>query len=93
MCNIQKLGTVFAGIMFGSASGISAAGYILGTLPGWEPVFYIFGGMMVVWCVAFHFVGFSSPLQHPFMNDEERAMVEQRIAVTAKEVSATAVIK
>uniref|UniRef100_A0A1B6CNH3 Major facilitator superfamily (MFS) profile domain-containing protein n=1 Tax=Clastoptera arizonana TaxID=38151 RepID=A0A1B6CNH3_9HEMI len=74
----------YSGIMFGSAAGIGTSGLILGSLPGWEPAFYIYGGMMVAWCIAFQIVGYSNPQDHPFITDREQTKIEESIAKQSK---------
>lgn len=47
---------------------------------GWESVFYITGGIGLVWSIAWFFLVFDSPAQHPRITTEERYEIESKIA-------------
>lgn len=50
---------------------------------GWESVFYVTGGIGLVWSVAWFFLVYDSPAQHPRISEEERAEIEAKIAAEA----------
>lgn len=50
---------------------------------GWESVFYVTGGIGLVWSVAWFFLVYDSPAQHPRITQEERAEIEGKIAAEA----------
>jgi ACS family sodium-dependent inorganic phosphate cotransporter len=53
-------------------------GYLIASV-GWESVFYVTGVVGLVWSVAWFFVVFDSPAQHPRISQEERLYIESAI--------------
>ena len=52
-------------------SGILAQGM------GWEWIFYIQGGLSLIWCVAWIFLVYDSPQEHPRIHPVELQMFEE----------------
>lgn len=44
---------------------------------GWESVFYVQGGLGALWCVAWIFMAFDSPQEHPRIHPAERQLLEK----------------
>ena len=69
------MSAICTGIMFGSTIGNLISGLILFYIPGWEPVFYIYGTIGCMWCVYWYLVVYSTPTKHPFVTEEEKTMI------------------
>ena len=54
----------------------SAALCATGIDGGWPMVFYVPGLIGIVWCLAFHFMCFSSPCDHPWISKEEQMFLQ-----------------
>ena len=67
--------------MLGMAICNILTGIILTHIPGWDPVFYIYGGMGIVWWLIWNFVTTSYPDVHPFISDEEAEFLKAKIEV------------
>lgn len=63
----------------GAALTMPMSGYLISHF-GWESVFYITGGIGLVWSIAWFFLVFDSPAQHPRITTEERYEIESKIA-------------
>lgn len=57
-------------------------GFLIAYL-GWESVFYVTGAIGLVWSVAWFFLIFDSPRQHPRITIEERQYIEDSIGSTS----------
>jgi MFS family permease len=44
---------------------------ILASVGGWESVFYVEGGLALIWCVLWLLFIYDSPEEHPRINSEE----------------------
>lgn len=47
---------------------------------GWESVFYVTGSIGLLWSIAWFFLVYDSPAQHPRISPEERYEIESKIA-------------
>ncbi|KAF2893497.1 hypothetical protein ILUMI_12679 [Ignelater luminosus] len=63
----------------GAALTMPLGGFLISTL-GWESVFYVTGGIGLVWSIAWFFLVYDSPAQHPRISPEERYEIETKIA-------------
>lgn len=63
----------------GAAVTMPACGYLIANC-GWESVFYVTGAIGLAWSVAWFFLVYDSPAQHPRITDEERRHIETKIA-------------
>lgn len=66
----------------GAAITMPICGYLIASV-GWESVFYVTGGISLVWSIAWFFVVFDSPAQHPRISVEERRFIEESIGTTS----------
>lgn len=55
----------------GAALTMPLSGYLIVHF-GWESVFYVTGGIGLLWSVAWFFLVFDSPAQHPRISLEEK---------------------
>lgn len=70
----SKIGSlVFAGAQIGTVVANALSGVLLHYSPiGWPSVFYTFGGIGVLWFLAFSVLCYSSVDEHPFVSDKEK---------------------
>lgn len=73
------IGFCNSGVMIGMALGNFLSGLILQHIPGWQPVFYIYGAAGIVWWVFWCFLTYSSPDEHPFVTEEEKTMIKEQL--------------
>jgi MFS transporter, ACS family, solute carrier family 17 (sodium-dependent inorganic phosphate cotransporter), other len=57
---------IYAGTALGTVISMPMSGLIADWM-GWPAVFYIMGGLSLVWCVLWPMLVFDSPRKHPFM--------------------------
>ncbi len=55
---------------------LPTTGLIAGSALGWEGVFYLHGGLAVVWCFLWVAFVTDSPSDHRFISNEERELIE-----------------
>lgn len=60
---------------------------------GWESVFYVTGGIGIIWSVAWFLLVYDSPSQHPRISDEERRYIQESIGSTATTKVTAAIVK
>lgn len=72
---------VYAGSHFGTVISLPLSGYLcsLKFLGGWPLSFYIFGGLAVVWFVAWLFLAYDTPASHPRISFEEKNYIISQI--------------
>ena len=65
---------VFSGISFANMINLpfSAGLCATGIDGGWPMVFYVPGGIGLLWCLIFKFLCFSTPQNHPWISDLEK---------------------
>jgi ACS family sodium-dependent inorganic phosphate cotransporter len=63
----------------GAALTMPLCGYLISAV-GWPSVFYVTGSIGIVWGVAWFFLVFDSPAQHPRITIEEKLEIECKIA-------------
>ncbi|XP_037805915.1 putative inorganic phosphate cotransporter [Lucilia sericata] len=74
-----KLGAlVLGGGQVGTILGNSLSGVLLDAYD-WPVVFYLFGGLGVVWFIFFCFLCFSDPASHPYIKPSEREYLEREM--------------
>lgn len=62
----------------GAAITMPVCGFLIASL-GWESVFYVTGVVGLIWSIAWFFLVFDSPAQHPRISAEERRYIESSI--------------
>ncbi|KAI5652002.1 major facilitator superfamily domain-containing protein [Phthorimaea operculella] len=63
---------IFGGAQIGNIFGPIISGYIMADGGDWANVFYVFGGLGVIWFLFWCLLCYSTPNSHPFISDEER---------------------
>ncbi|KAL0099190.1 hypothetical protein PUN28_020042 [Cardiocondyla obscurior] len=69
---------VFAGAQLGTVFANSMSGLILHDY-SWPVVFYVFGGIGVLWFVVWVLVCFNNPSEHPFISEKEVKFLHERM--------------
>lgn len=67
--------TVYAGMTLGTLVTMPLSGVLAAEL-GWESIFYVQGGLSVLWYVLWLVLVFDSPQQHPRISKTERQMID-----------------
>ncbi|XP_046966281.1 putative inorganic phosphate cotransporter [Vanessa cardui] len=81
----SRLGTlIYAGAQLGTALQLMAAGFIADYW-GWPAIFYIGGGLGLIWTVAYIFLGAASPRDSKMIGDEERNYIESSLGHVGKD--------
>ncbi|CAB3367103.1 Hypothetical predicted protein [Cloeon dipterum] len=70
---------VYAGTALGTVISMPMSGLIAGWI-GWASVFYIMGGLSLIWCVIWPLIIYDSPETHPLITEEERSMIVTSLA-------------
>ncbi|XP_020709772.2 sialin [Athalia rosae] len=66
----------------GAAITMPICGYLIASL-GWESVFYVTGGISLIWSIVWFLVVFDSPAQHPRISSTERRYIEEAIGTAS----------
>jgi hypothetical protein len=69
------------GCQFGTAATMIVSGYLIhgGVGGGWPSVFYVSGGLSIVWFILWAIFLFDKPSDHPRITAEERNYIERSI--------------
>ena len=70
----RALALLVSGIPLGTLIGLMSTGWIIKQW-GWQSVFYIFGAIGIVWCVAWFARAYNRPDQDPHMGAAELALL------------------
>ena len=72
--NRNSSGVIFVtGSQIGTITGTLLSGYLLDTYKGeWPLVFYVFGGIGMIWCFLWAILCYSEPETHPYITDKEK---------------------
>ncbi|GLG96910.1 hypothetical protein R5R35_000893 [Gryllus longicercus] len=80
----SRLGSlVFAGAQIGTVAGTLLSGIIL-EYYSWPWVFYLFGGIGVLWFIIWTLICYSDPASHPYITEEERKYLEETVGDVKK---------
>lgn len=81
----SKLGSlVFAGVQIGTVLASAVSGFILAYLP-WPAVFYIWGGVGMVWFILWCLLCYNDPASHPFITQKEKDYLSKTIGATKRD--------
>ncbi|XP_036368797.1 uncharacterized transporter slc-17.2-like isoform X2 [Octopus sinensis] len=71
----------FSGLLIGSILGLSISGFlcVYGFDNGWGSIFYIFGGISLVFSCVWFYVIYDTPDVHPTISDKERSYLNKTI--------------
>jgi ACS family sodium-dependent inorganic phosphate cotransporter len=79
---------IYSGTSLGTVVAIPTSGVIAANL-GWEAVFYIHGGLSIIWCLLWVFCVTDDTSKHPFMSDEEKTLIHENHARVERKVDPT----
>ncbi|KAG5879331.1 hypothetical protein JTB14_030194 [Gonioctena quinquepunctata] len=77
-------GFVYAGGPLGTVIVMPIAGFFAGSTMGWQTVFYLLGGIGLLWVVLFVICGSDSPLDHTSITKEELLFIQDGKSTTKK---------
>lgn len=68
---------VYAGAQFGTVISMPLSGLLseYGFDGGWPSIFYVFGAVGTIWCIAFLIMVHEDPEKHPRISDEEKKYI------------------
>ncbi|XP_057327307.1 putative inorganic phosphate cotransporter [Microplitis mediator] len=66
----------------GAAITMPICGFLIASV-GWESVFYLTGGISIIWSIAWFTLVYDSPAKHPRITNEERRFIEESIGTTS----------
>lgn len=69
---------VFAGAQLGTVFANVVSGQILKNTT-WPVVFYVFGGIGVLWFVVWVLICYNNPYEHPFISEREKKFLHERM--------------
>lgn len=65
-----------AGQPFGNVIAMPITGLLCASKYGWPLVFYVYGGLGVVWCVAWMIFGSDNPARHKNISEIEKSWLK-----------------
>ncbi|KAL3272430.1 hypothetical protein HHI36_013912 [Cryptolaemus montrouzieri] len=81
-----KIGSlVYAGGQIGTVVSNLVSGTLIQATNDWSSVFYLFGGIGVLWFILFSLICYSTPDEHPFITDEEKSYLKKELDNVSKE--------
>ncbi|GAV06995.1 hypothetical protein RvY_16895 [Ramazzottius varieornatus] len=70
----RLLSVTYSGAHLGTVFGMFVAGFLADT-HGWESIFFVFGGLCLLWALPWFFIAHDSPAQHPRISARELAYI------------------
>lgn len=74
------------GSPLGTVIALPVAGYLCSTSWGWPSCFYLFGGLGILWCIIWYFLGSDSPQKHNNISEKEISYIHHGTSVEDREV-------
>ncbi|XP_067658488.1 uncharacterized transporter slc-17.2-like [Haliotis asinina] len=78
---VQIVSWALSGVNIGSLVSSLISGFLC-TIPidnGWPFVFYVFGGISLVWCLVWWLVVYDTPDEHKWISDSEKKYIKENI--------------
>lgn len=75
--------TIYAGMTLGTLVCMPFSGLLAATL-GWSSIFYMQGGLSILWYVLWCIFVYDSPAQHPRISKDERKFIEESLGTVVK---------
>ncbi|XP_043677418.1 putative inorganic phosphate cotransporter isoform X2 [Vespula pensylvanica] len=68
---------VYAGAQFGTVISMPLSGLLseYGFAGGWPSIFYVFGAVGTIWCIAFLIMVYEDPESHPHISEDEKKYI------------------
>ncbi|KAF7265869.1 putative inorganic phosphate cotransporter [Rhynchophorus ferrugineus] len=80
----SKIGSlVYAGGQIGTIICNLVSGQLIQSTREWASVFYLFGGLGIIWFMFFQVLCYSEPKQHPFISDREKEFLKKELESVA----------
>ncbi|XP_050671025.1 putative inorganic phosphate cotransporter isoform X1 [Leptidea sinapis] len=73
---------IFGGAQIGNIFGPFISGLLLADGGDWANVFYVFGGLGVIWFIFWALLCFNTPNSHPFISEKERNYLNENIVAS-----------
>ncbi|KAL4709892.1 hypothetical protein ACJJTC_003855 [Scirpophaga incertulas] len=73
---------IFGGAQVGNIIGPYLSDIILADYGDWALVFYVFGGLGIIWIIFWAPLCYSTPNAHPFISDEEKQYLNSNVAAS-----------
>ncbi|XP_028044031.1 putative inorganic phosphate cotransporter [Bombyx mandarina] len=73
---------IFGGAQIGNIFGPYVSGLLLSDGGDWANVFYVFGGLGIIWFLFWVLLCYSTPNSHPFISDEEKEYLNKNVAAS-----------
>ena len=77
---VTFIAIVFSGANGGLMVSYALSGYLCHI--SWTLVFYILGGVTILWYIAFWFTVYSNPNEHPRISDNEKSFIRENSTVS-----------
>ncbi|KAF5285906.1 hypothetical protein FQA39_LY04367 [Lamprigera yunnana] len=85
-----RIGTlVFSGAQMGNVIGNALSGFVIDATGSWESVFYLFGGVGILWFIFWVLLCYSDPDTHPYISDDEKNFLRKELTGITKDRKAT----
>lgn len=65
-------------------AGNAVSGVLIESTKSWASVFYLFGGIGVLWYILWQLLCYNGPESHPFISDEEKQYLNDSISGLSK---------
>ncbi|XP_053607893.1 putative inorganic phosphate cotransporter [Plodia interpunctella] len=76
----SRLGAmIFGGAQIGNILGPYLSGLLLADGGSWHNVFYVFGGLGLIWFIFWAMLCYNTPNSHPFISDEEKEYLNKTV--------------
>ncbi|XP_063913210.1 sialin-like [Zophobas morio] len=85
--DISKFLSTILGSQLGAAITFIVCGYLIKAF-GWPSVFYVTGAFSAIWCLAWFYCVYDSPIQHPRISEDEQKRLLRKVKYQANSVSA-----
>ncbi|XP_076044239.1 sialin-like [Oratosquilla oratoria] len=70
--------TIYAGMSLGTLVAMPFSGFLAANW-NWESIFYLQGGLSLVWYILWFFLAFDSPADHPWICPKERQLIQDSV--------------
>ncbi|XP_049809038.1 sialin-like [Schistocerca nitens] len=72
----SRFSIIFSGGYLGTVITMPVSGLLCNTSVGWPLVFYVFGGIGILWYIPWLFLVYDTPAKHPRIDPAERRYIE-----------------
>lgn len=65
--------------ILGTVVGNAVSGALIEATKDWASVFYLFGGLGILWFIVWTLICYSDPDSHPFISDKEKTFLNKEL--------------